>query len=361
MTFLILLSVLVLVHELGHFWMARKFGVKVEEFGIGIPPKAKTLFRRKGTEFTLNWLPLGGFVRLLGEDGERIINPLKRRGAFYVKPAWQRSIILLAGTFMNFVLGFVIFSFVYAIVGVPVLRGERVVVTQVAKGSPADFAGIEEGDVMYRVGSEEIESVDEFVELVVQKKGEMARFFVGEINIDGSFSDTAREVEMIPRTEVPEGEGSLGVIVAGFPEVTYDVKPWYLAPFYGVKVGFEEAYLWSKEIVRGMGQMFSTLLAGKVPEGVSGPVGIWKATKRAEEGGLLVLARFAAILSINLGVFNMLPIPVLDGGRLLFLGVEQLFGKKKTEKWQNYINVVGLVLIVVLLLAVTYSDIFLIN
>lgn len=361
MTFIIVLSLLVLVHELGHFWAARKFGVEVEEFGFGLPPKARTLFKKNGTEYSLNWLPLGGFVRLLGEDGDRIINPLKRRKAFYAQAAWKKAVILLAGVTMNFILGFLIFSLVYAFVGVPELYGERVVVVEVASGSPADIAGIEEGDVMYRVGSEEVDSVDEFIESVSNDRGVSVRFFVGTMNIDGSFSDAAREVEMIPRIDPPEGEGALGVTVAGLPEVRYSKKPWYLAPIYGVKTGFEEAYLWSKEIFIGMISMFKDMLTGNLPAGASGPVGIAKATKKAAAGGFLVLARFVAILSINLGVFNLLPIPILDGGRLVFLGLEQTIGKNRTDKLQKYVNIVGLVFIAVLLVAVTYNDIFLVN
>src|SRR3990167_8324733 len=109
-TFLVLLSTLVLVHEAGHFIAARKFGVEVEEFGIGIPPRLATLFRRGKTAFTLNWLPLGGFVRLLGEERERITNPLRRKGAFFARPLWQRALILVSGIVGNLLLGVVLFS-----------------------------------------------------------------------------------------------------------------------------------------------------------------------------------------------------------------------------------------------------------
>ena len=139
--FILMLSVLILIHELGHFFVARLFKMRIEEFGIGLPPRAKGLFKRGGTLFSLNWLPLGGFVKLYGEDME---NPEQAASpeAFFNKPMWQRAAVLLSGVFMNFVLGVLVFGIVYSYLGIPT-RTDKVMIVEIAKDSPAEKAGIE--------------------------------------------------------------------------------------------------------------------------------------------------------------------------------------------------------------------------
>lgn len=363
MVILIILSLLVLLHELGHFLAARRFGVKVEEFGIGLPPKALTLGKKNGTEYSLNWLPIGGFVRLLGEDADfslrEKINPLLRKRAYFAKPAWQRAVILTAGVGMNLLVGIVLFSLVYSIAGVPNFRGEQVVVAEVVEGAPADLAGLKVGDVVRRVGEQEVTTSDEFVAIVNEKKGQLVSLYVTEILPDGTLADSSRQVSLVPRMDPPEGEGAMGVAVATYPVIVYEQKPWYLAPFYGVVEGVKEAYLWGGEIVRGMGQLLGSLFRGKLPEGIAGPVGVFRRGQEIQqEGGILASLRFGAILSLNLAVFNLLPFPALDGGRLLFIGVEKLLGKKRTAKYEGYVHGVGIILLIALLLVVTWQDIF---
>lgn len=360
---LLLLSALVLLHELGHFLAARKFGVKVEEFGIGLPPKALTIGKRGETEYTLNWLPIGGFVRLLGEDADpgwwEKLNPVVRKRALYGKPAWQRAIIMLSGVGMNFLVGILLFSVVYSVVGVPHTAGEQVVVTGVVPGAPADLAGVEEGSVVRRVEGEEVTTSDKFVEIVNARRGQLVTMYVAKLLPDGTVSDTSRQVSLIPRVDPPEGEGAIGVAVITYPIVSYEKKPWYVAPFYGVVEGAKEAYLWGGEIVRAMGQLIGSLVRARLPEGIAGPVGVWRVGERVQQdGGWLASLRFGAILSLNLAVFNLLPFPALDGGRLLFLGVEKILGKKRTAKYEQYVHGVGIILLIGLLIVVTWKDIF---
>jgi len=346
LTFLIL-SLLVLLHELGHFWAARKFGVKVLEFGFGLPPKLVRLGRRGGTEYTLNWLPLGGFVRLFGEDNDM--------GG---KSRWVRFAILVAGVSANLLVGIAMFALVYSVVGVPTLGDSRVVVSQVVEGSPADLAGITEGDVVVTLAGEEVVSSSSFVETVGAKKGEMLTMYVTPLLPDGTVGENSRQVSLIPRTDPPEGEGAIGVGVVEVPSITYDKKPWYLAPFYGVVEGVKEAYLWGVEIMRGMVQLFGGLLRGTLPAEMSGPVGVWQAGEKIQDqSGILGSIRFGAILSLNLAVFNLLPIPGLDGGRILFLLFEGVFGKKRVSKYEGLVNGAGIIFLIALLIFITFKDI----
>jgi regulator of sigma E protease len=360
---IIVLSLLILLHELGHFLTARKFGVKVEEFGIGLPPKMLTLWRRGDTAYTLNWLPLGGFVRLFGEDGDLTffekLNPFVKKTSFVGKPAWQRGLILVAGIIMNFLIGIVLFSIIYSVSGVPSLHGERAVVTQVVSGSPADLADINEGDVIAAFDDEVIATSDEFVRKIGDKRGQNVRLQITALLPDGTIGESSRIVEVVPRVNPPEGEGSLGVAIATIPIVTYEHKPWYLAPIYGAVEGVKESFGWGREILRGLGSLAGHLIRGQLPDGLSGPVGVWRAGEKiSESAGIMGTLRFGAILSINLAIFNLLPFPGLDGGRLLFLGLEKVIGRKRVNKYENYIHMGGVMLLILLLLVVTWRDIF---
>lgn len=362
MVIFIILSLLILLHEFGHLLAAKKFGVKVEEFGIGLPPKLVSLGKRGGTEYTLNWLPFGGFVKVLGEDGELTLteklNPFIKRQSFSEKPSWQRAVILMAGIMMNFLIGVLLFSVVYSISGVPKHDGEEVVITQVVPGSPADEAGIREGDVVITIGGVGVQKSEEFVKLINEKKGQLVSLSLTEMLADGTLGASVRELEVTPRVEPPPGEGSLGVGVVTVPNTHFEKKPWYLAPFYGVVEGIKEAGLWSQEILRGLVFLGKNLIQGKVPEGISGPVGIWKmGEKIQQEQGIVASLRFGAILAINLAIFNLLPLPALDGGRLVFLGVEKIWGKKWVKKYEKYVHFAGLILLVLLLVVVTWNDI----
>ncbi len=352
---IVLLSVLILLHELGHFWAARKMGVKVEEFGIGIPPKALTLGKRGDTEFTLNWLPIGGFVRLLGENGDMGIlaklNPFERRRAFSSKSAWQRAFILVAGVTANLLVGVLLFTIIYSVLGVPRLSGQQVVVTQIAPGSPADMAGITTGDVVVQLGDHMITSSTQFVSLVAESGGREISLGLATLNqTDGTVSQDSRQVSVLPRTDPPEGEGALGVAVTELPILSYEKKPWYQAPFYGAVEGVKEAYAWTRVML--------TLFMHPVElwKGVSGPIEVVKIGQEQAASGILSFIRFGGIISFNLAVFNLLPFPALDGGRIVFLFIEKLIGKKRTSKYEGYVNAAGMIALLLLMVVVTIRD-----
>jgi regulator of sigma E protease len=353
---ILVLSILVLLHELGHFLIAKLFGIHVEEFGIGLPPKALKLFKIKETEYTLNWLPIGGFVRLAGEETDPTlwerINPLTHGHMFFAKPAWQRALVILAGVTMNFLIGILMFSVVYSKLGIPQFAGEQVMVTQVVEGSPADLAEIVVGEVVVRVGEIDIKKADDFVNIVKDRKGEMISIYLAKVDANGRKSDSSRVIEVIPRVNPPEGEGSLGVGVTSVPIVTYSKKVWYEAPFYGAVEGTKEAIGWSREFLR----IF--MHPAELLRNMGGPVAVVKVGQQAASEGWVTMARFAGIISLNLAIFNLLPIPALDGGRLLMIGLEKIIGRKRVVKFERFANSIGMILLFALLIGVTVKDLF---
>jgi regulator of sigma E protease len=353
---IIVLSLLVLLHEFGHFIIAKLFGIHVLEFGIGLPPKALKLFKHKETEYTLNWLQIGGFVRLAGEETDPTlwerINPLTHSHMFFAKPAWQRALVIMAGVTMNFLIGILMFAMVYTQIGIPQFSGEQVVVSQVVDDSPADLADIQVGEVVVRVGETEIKKADEFVSIVKDHKGEMISIYLAKVDSSGRKSDSSRVIEVIPRVNPPEGEGALGVGVSTVPIVTYEKKVWYEAPFYGAIEGTKEAIGWSKEFLR----IF--MHPAELLKNMGGPVAVVKVGQSAAKEGWVTMARFAGIISLNLAIFNLLPIPALDGGRLLMIILEKIIGRKRVVSFERYANSIGMILLIALLIGVTVKDLF---
>jgi len=352
---LIILSILILVHELGHFWAAKKSGILVEEFGIGYPPRL--LARKIGeTIYSINWLPIGGYVRIKGENYEPSEGHLRGESSnlFWEKPIWQRAVVLLSGVFGNFVLGVILFGVVYSIIGVPTPMG-KVRVVGVADGSPAAEAGIIEGDVIQKfqatrdkqetITKLQITETEKLIELINENKGkEIVLVLEGE-----------REVRVVPRENPPEGEGALGVLLSDTELVRL---PWWQMPVKGVVVGTKEAYAWGKEIVGGLWSMISGIFNGSgVPEDVSGPVGIYKVSAQVNEMGWLASLQFMAVLSMNLAVLNILPLPALDGGRLVFLGLEMVIGKRLKNKIEGWVHGTGMILLLGLMVLITIRDI----
>lgn len=357
MTTILVLTLLILLHELGHFLIAKLFGIRVEEFGFGIPPKALRLGVWRETEFTLNWLPIGGFVRLAGEDSSdptlwEKINPLIRSKMFWAKPAWQRSLVILAGVMMNFVIGIVAFSVIYSYLGIPKEVGNQVMISQVVPNSPAAFADMELGNVVTQVGEEKIVSSDQFMNLIRQKRGQAVTIYLAKIDGNGERGESEKVITVVPRENPPEGEGALGVAVATVPILKYEKMEWYKAPLYGAIEGTKEALAWSREFLR----IFSH--PAELLKNVGGPVAVVKVGEAAAEQGWVMMMRFAGIISLNLAIFNLLPIPALDGGRLLMIGLERIIGRKRVARVEGYVNGVGMILLISLLIGVTIKDVF---
>lgn len=347
--FLLILTVVVLVHEWGHFAAARFFKIKVEEFGIGFPPRMLRLFKRGETEYTINWLPIGGFVKIYGENGEG--QEVKDERAFWSKPVWQRAVVLVAGVAMNLVLAVVLFGTVYSILGVPaMIDGVRVL--EVSEGSPAQTAGLEEGVIVTSLVTNEGELVikgsEGFVEKLRENLGE-------EVVLKIKEGEEVLEKKVTLRSDPGPNEGALGAVVTDTELTKY---PWYQMPFRGVWVGFQEAFAWGREIVVGLGGMVYQLVTGQgLPKDIAGPVGIYQISNQAREAGWMAVLQFVGILSVNLMILNLLPFPGLDGGRLLFLGIELVRGRKLREDVEGWINMAGMMLLLGLMVVITFNDV----
>lgn len=354
--FILILSFLVIIHELGHFLVARWAKIKVEEFGLGYPPRMLTLFKDKqGTAYTLNWLPFGGFVRMFGEDGIEI-NQSRDRGsrdlAFFMVPAWKRMLVVLAGATVNFVFGVIAFGAIYSRHGIPTdLNAIRV--EEVAPGSPAAAAGLPTNSLVVKVevGSQvvEVKKGEDLIKTVADHRGETVQLVTQE--------GIEYQVYVRKSEEVPEGQGALGVVLTDFEMRFY---PWWQMPFRGIWVGLKAAVSFGGLILQALGTMVRDLvLMGQVPADVAGPVGI---VYQAEKEGFLregfwTQLNFAAILSINLAIMNVLPFPALDGGRGFFLGLEMLLKKRIKPQIEQWINGVGFMLLIGLIVLISIRDV----
>jgi len=323
--FLIILSVLILVHELGHFLMAKRFRIKVEEFGFGYPPRLLG-FKKQGTVYSLNLLPFGGFLRLKGED------LAAGKNSFAGKPKRVRLLVLLAGAVMNFLLGVVLFAAIYTRLGIPE-KVDYLVVTAVAKDSPAEEAGIKLEDKLI-----DFSATDKFIAFINEHRGQEVRLRLKD----------GREVLVVPRLAeaTPQGEGALGVAITNVDVVLY---PLWQRPFRGMWFGLKEAVGWGKEILWSLTKINA--------KDVAGPVGIYEISKDVTKQGWIAILRFVAILSVNLSILNLLPLPALDGGRLIFIGIEAVRKKRVKPEWEQAIHLAGIVLLIGLMVLVTINDV----
>lgn len=342
--FFVSLSILVFFHELGHFVTARKNGVRVDEFGLGLPPR---IWGKKVGEtiYSINALPIGGFCKMYGED-QAEVKGSKDRSFTYKKP-WQRSIILLGGVTMNLILAILIFCGVYYVTGIPV-EMNKVKVNEVAKNSPADVAGMSKNDYIFEINGKEVKTSKELIEIALNNKGKEVT-----LRISGKQCKDCL-VKIMVRENPPEGEGSMGVVISSTEMKKYPV--WQI--YKGISPGFKEAYYWAKIILGGLGDMIGGIFTGKIPKDVAGPVGMYQVTSDVrKESGLLGVMHFFGVVSVNLAVVNLLPFPALDGGRLMFIGIEKITKRRVNEKVEATVNAVGMSILLGLLLLVTIGDV----
>ncbi|MDD3999197.1 MAG: M50 family metallopeptidase [Candidatus Shapirobacteria bacterium] len=352
--FVLALSILVLVHELGHFFAAKITGVRVDEFGLGLPPRI--IGKKKwGTLWSLNWLPIGGFCSLYGEDPSSAPSGLRNGEAefsFQSKNPWQKMLIVLGGVMMNLVLAILIFTVVYAILGVP-KETERVKIIGVAKSSPAEVAGLKEDDWIKSIGGVEIKKGSELTAQVEKNKGKEIELLIDR-NRQEEGQGSALSVQVLIREMAPEGEGLMGVVISN---TEMEKIKWY--QFYkGIGAGFKEAYFWGKIIAEGVFKMIGGLFSGQMPKDVSGPLGMYEATSSIRMNqGFLAMVHFFGVVSVNLAIVNILPFPALDGGRIIFVFYELLFKKKANKKFESLVNNLGMMILLGLILLVTIGDV----
>ena len=324
-------GILIFFHELGHFAVAKAVGIKVYEFSLGFGPKLVGVLR-SGTVYNLRLLPLGGFVRMAGMDPED-----KEAGEgerFGDKSVMQRMAVIAAGPLMNFVLAWLLFAIILvALGGDPI--ADSTSIKDVVPGSPAQQVGLQGGDEIYSIEGQKVAGWQDITSAIHQRPGQATDIVV----LRGG---QQLEYQVTPQT-AEEGRGVIGIYP--YRESVNAL----LAMTMGVKLTGQTVY----NIIYFIGQMFT----GRVPADLGGPVRIVYEIDRAVETGVLFLLQLAAFLSINLGLFNLFPIPALDGSRLIFLGFEALRGRPVDPARENYIHLVGFGFLLLLVVFITYNDI----
>ena len=357
LAFLLLLSFLVLIHECGHYFAARWTGVTVEEFGFGLPPRAKTLFRKSGTTFTLNWIPFGGFVRLHGENA---VSEHERRtsGSFAHASIGARVLILVAGVLMNFVFAIIIFTAGFAFwhwvpnyftvdeIKEAAARGEVVLqqgvrITNVQPGGTAAKARVPFPGTLLSVNDAPVFFPTDVVD--AQKE---AKSVVYAIRTDA-------QPDTVVTVTVPVADGKTGVEI----EAPALESPRRTLP-QAFLLSLRETKVTTVQTVLGVGKLFESLAwSGSIPEGIIGPVGIVRLTHDSVQEGWLSYLRLMAVLSLSLAIFNILPFPALDGGRLVFVLVEAIRQRPAPRRFELITNTVGFLVLIGMILLVTFNDI----
>ncbi len=335
--FLLAFVGVIIGHELGHFLAARLLGVRVEEFGLGFPPRIISLFEAGGTKFSLNWIPLGGFVRISGENDPDVEDGLANSSKTV------RAIILVAGSAANVLLVFIAFTFAFRFAAPD---NSRVLITGVSENTPAETSGILPGDLVLKVDDVEIDGFESMVVAVSQRVDTETLITVER---EGKILD----IPLVPRSSFPEDQGPMGVSL-GYP--TREIS-WGEA----ITFGAETTVFQFREIISLPGRLFN----GEIPPDeakIVGPVGIFDLFTRvgdldqSNQRLFFTLTLFGTI-SASLAIMNLLPIPALDGGRLLFVLIELLIGKRISPRYEGLAHTIGFAVLLVILLYVTTMDI----
>ncbi|MDO8663600.1 MAG: M50 family metallopeptidase [Candidatus Wildermuthbacteria bacterium] len=342
---------LLVLHEFGHFIIAKRFGVKVEEFGIGYPPR---LFGKKigETIFSLNLLPFGAFVRVPGEIGKS-----DDARSFSSQPILKRALIMIGGVLSFWVMSAIIFSIVFSM-GVPVAVGDqdssvssaKVQIASVSQSSPAKAAGLMAGDTIASLQLKnqseklKITKVKEVQELTENHKGE-------EIVLTIVRGKNTLDVALTPRASPPDGEGPMGVALV---RTALKFYPWYQSPWRGVLQTFNL----TGAIIQGYYQAIHNVFSGE-PSGVqlTGPVGVFSLLNQASQLGAAYFLNFLGMISLYLAIFNLLPIPAVDGGKLLFLGIEAARKKPLSPKIEQNVTAAFFMAMIGLMIYITIGDV----
>jgi len=355
LTALLVIAILVLLivaHEFGHFLAAKLFGVRVQEFGIGFPPRAFSFGTWGGTEYTLNWIPFGGFVRLFGEEE----GSDHGKDSFIDAPRWKQAIILVAGVTANMLIAWLLFTAAYSVgilhvVESQTVPGGRLMVTDVVVSSPADAAGIKPGDEIQQVADDEgaraALTPEGIMEFVSSRGGT-------DIIIDYTHAGATSSAIVRPAHAVIADSAGRPAIGIGLAIVTAESLP-LGASF---KAAARSTYNTLRISLDGLWQILKSALQGRPDlKNVTGPVGIVSAVGEASQNGWGYVLSLAAFISVNLAIINLIPIPALDGGRLVIVGIESILRRDAPKLAMQILNTVGIALIILLMVTVTYQDI----
>lgn len=352
--FLIVLAVLIFVHELGHFLSARLFGIRVDAFKIGFGPKLLA-WKRGGTDFGLNLIPFGGYVKIFGEnpDEESISGPDSNR-SFINKARWKQAIVLASGVLFNFIFAWLLYIAVFT-TGVTAtttgferyadrFENERIMVTFVSPDSPAEKAGMKSGDVIASVNGEVSPKIERVQEVINKSGGK-------PVNISLMRGKEQVSVQANAVSGLVDDRMAIGISMDNVGDLRL---PFFLS----VWEGFGYTGIMIKETAVGLYTFISNIFQGEANfSDVAGPVGIAGIVGGAAELGFTYLIMITALISINLGVINLMPFPALDGGRLLFVLIESIIRRRIPIKFANVVNAVGFILLMILMVVVTYQDI----
>ena len=360
--FLLILGVLVFIHELGHFAVAKFFGVRVDEFGMGFPPRAKKLFSRNGTDYTLNWIPFGGFVKIYGEDslqnGEKDPDYKRSMGA---KKWWQQILILIAGVTMNFLFAWFLFSISFMIGAPTAISGvdhpERVMnpqltVLQVMPGSPAAKSGLVAGDKITKL--ESLDAVITGSDLSSDNFTKIIRSMPVNtpVHIQVEKNDTTRvDYLIIPQTGLIGEYPAIGVSV--------DQVGIYREGFFAsIKSGLISTLDVTKQTAHAFGKLITDAFRGQADTAnLTGPVGLVSVVGDAQKVGAVYVILLTAMISINLAVLNLLPFPALDGGRIVIVAIEAITRRKIKTSIVQWVNTIGFLLLIALMIFITIKDV----
>lgn len=372
--FLIVLAALIFIHELGHFLLAKAFGIRVDAFKIGFGPKLLK-WKRGETEYGLNLIPFGGYVKIFGEDpNEENTNGPDASRSFIHKPRWQQAIVLAAGVIFNFIFAGVLYVIMFAS-GVPApvadfpqysdrFDRERIMVAYVAKGSPAEKAGLKEGDVISRVSSSlgditvadpalpDVKDTEQatdgtvvHIQDLINKAGDTP------INLIYTRDRQSQSVQITPTSGLVKDKHAIGIMM----DVVGDLR---LPLFTSLKQGVIHTGNMLRLTTVGLYGFVASIFHGTADfDQVTGPVGIAGKVGDAVNLGFTYLLLITALISINLGVINLVPFPALDGGRIVFVIIESVIRRRIPATFANVVNTVGFALLMLLMVWVTYKDV----
>lgn len=360
LVFILILSILVLIHEFGHFIMAKRAGIGVEEFGFGLPPKAWG--KKIGeTIYSINWLPFGGFVKLVGEDPTD--SRRDQKNSFYTKSIARRMSVVVAGVVMNFLLAVIIFYIVVFALGfkvnLPLLvehkfkfvnQSKQVLVADVSADSPSKKAGINPGDSIVAVNSDKIASIGDLQKAVRSSGGAPL-----SLTVENPVNNKTKMIWVTPIFSKDLNNYALGVGLGELVVLNYQTLP------QKVFAGFIHSYNTVDYSVKVFGQLIGFAIKEHnikpISEGVSGPVGIATLTSQAVQLGPLSVLQLVGLLSLNLAVLNILPIPALDGGRFFFIVVEAITRRRVHATFEKWVHSIGFALLIALIVLITYNDV----
>jgi regulator of sigma E protease len=360
--FILVLVALIVVHEFGHFIVAKLSGMRVEEFGLGYPPRVATLWKKGDTEYTLNALPFGGFVRIYGEDGLGDADArVHGKRAFTDKNRFVQAVVLVAGILMNLLFAWILIS-VTLFIGtpralsdaeVPYAQNPQLTISEVLPGSPAAAAGLLVGDVIQKAFIGDAQSTTPTAAAFTSFVSKDTK--VAPVTLDVLRNGKEILLSVVPKAGVIATDPARPAIGVGLATVATVPVAWYKAPIEGATLTWEI----TKEIGAGLVHFFASIFTFTADlSQVSGPVGIAGAVGSAARAGAASLLTITALISINLALINLIPMPALDGGRLLFVIIESITRRPIKAKVAQTLNTIGFALLILLMVVVTVHDIF---